>query len=154
PQFDVPIVPLIQNCMVPPLPTLARCYRVGELIRECAQASDLRVAVLGTSGLSHWPGAPESGDIDTDFDREFVARRASDSPRRIREFPSERLARAGFGAWELRQWATGLASSGGARAHVLAYEAMEAWATGCAAVVFDTGADALKPADIGQAPLA
>jgi hypothetical protein len=138
PRFDIPVVPLIQNCMLPPLPSLRRCHQLGALIRHTAEASGLRVAVLGTGGLSHWPGAPESGDIDIAFDREFLALLASDSPEGILDIPNERLDRAGFGAWEVRQWATALGASGGARARVLAYEPISAWETGCAAAVFES----------------
>ncbi|HWP29057.1 MAG TPA: hypothetical protein VNM50_05900, partial [Chloroflexota bacterium] len=29
---DIPVVPLLQNCLVPPLPTLPRCLRLGQLV--------------------------------------------------------------------------------------------------------------------------
>ncbi|MDO8279653.1 MAG: 2,3-dihydroxyphenylpropionate 1,2-dioxygenase [Burkholderiaceae bacterium] len=136
PQFDIPIVPLIQNCMVPPLPSLRRCFELGQHIRRTALASTLRVAVLGTGGLSHWPGAPESGDIDTQFDQEFLALLTSQTPQRILDIPNERLDRAGFGAWEVRQWACALGAADAAPAEVLAYEAIDPWETGCAVAAF------------------
>jgi hypothetical protein len=137
PEFDVPIVPVLQNCMVPPLPTLPRCLNFGRIIRLAAEASNLRVAVLGTGGLSHAPGSPNSDVIDTDFDTEFLRRLASKRPAAILDFPSERIDAAGFGAWEIRQWATALGAAGCASATVLAYEPVLAWETGCAAVVFE-----------------
>ena len=142
PRYDLPIVPLIQNCMVPPMPTLARCHAVGRLIRATAEASGLRVGVLGTGGLSHWPGAPESGSIDTVFDRDFLATLASDAPDRILELSDERLDQAGFGAWEVRQWATALGAAGNAHARVLAYEAITPWETGCAVALFEPSSTA------------
>lgn len=151
PGFDLPLVPVLQNCMVPPLPTLARCLEFGRLIRAAAEKSDLRVAVLGTGGLSHAPGSPHSDVIDTDFDHEFLAQLASERPTAVLEFPSERIDAAGFGAWEIRQWVTALGAAGCARAEVLAYEPVVAWETGCAAVVF--GLDARSPgcAHVGHA---
>lgn len=139
PGFDVPIVPVIQNCMVPPLPSLRRCFDLGAMIRAAAERSSLRVAVLGTGGLSHWPGAPESGDIDVEFDRSFLSMLASGTPKDILGIPDARLDQAGFGAWEVRQWATALGASGGAGAEVLAYEPIAPWETGCAAAVFRLG---------------
>lgn len=136
PDFDLPILPIFQNCMVPPLPTLRRCFDFGSMIRAAAIQSDLRVAVIGTGGLSHAPGAPEAGQIDSEFDREFLARLSSNSPMDILDFSNERIDAAGFGTWEIRQWATALGASGGASAEILAYEPIEEWETGCAAAIF------------------
>ena len=136
PGFDVPVVPVLQNCMVPPLPSLRRCFEFGALVRATAAKSSLRVAVIGTGGLSHAPGAPEAGQIDSDFDREFLAMLASPEPTDVLSIPNERIDRAGFGTWEVRQWATALGASGGAPAEVLSYDPIEEWETGCAAAIF------------------
>ncbi len=55
PQADLPIVPLFQNCTAPPLPTVARCLALGGAIRRVLAGiePDLRVALIGTGGLSH-----------------------------------------------------------------------------------------------------
>jgi hypothetical protein len=145
PGFDIPLLPILQNCMVPPLPGLRRCFDFGAAIRSIAIESDLRVAVIGTGGLSHSPGAPESGEIDSEFDRSFLDMLASDSPTDILDIANERMDRAGFGTWEVRQWATALGASGGARAQVLAYEPVEAWETGCAAAIFAASEDGALP---------
>jgi len=137
PGFDVPIVPILQNCMMPPLPTLQRCYAFGVSLRRAIQASALRVAVIGTGGLSHAPGAPEAGAIDTEFDREFLRMLSSDRPSDCVEITDARLDRAGFGTWEVRQWITALGVSGGRSARVLAYEPMPSWETGCAVALFE-----------------
>jgi aromatic ring-opening dioxygenase catalytic subunit (LigB family) len=137
PGFDVPVVPVLQNCMVPPLPKLSRCLEFGRLIRLAAQESGLRVAVVGTGGLSHAPGSANSDFIDTDFDNEFLRRLSSGQPAAVLDFSSDRIDAAGFGAWEIRQWVTALGAAGCTRAEVLAYEPVLAWETGCAAVVFD-----------------
>jgi len=136
PAHGIPIVPVLQNCMVPPLPKLARCFAMGQAIRRAAEASDLRVAVLGTGGLSHAPGAPEAGRIDEEFDRDFIAAITSDRPTGILDIPNARIDAAGFGTWEIRQWATALGAAGGAPARVLAYEAMPAWEGGYAVATF------------------
>jgi protocatechuate 4,5-dioxygenase beta chain/2,3-dihydroxyphenylpropionate 1,2-dioxygenase len=117
---------------------LHRCHELGRLIRETALASDLRVAVIGTGGLSHSPGAPESGRIDSEFDRDFLAMIGSNEPTRILDIPNSRMDAAGFGAWEIRQWATALGAAADAPARVLSYEPMTAWETGCAAAIFNT----------------
>src|SRR5690606_28192749 len=91
PQADIPIVPILQNCMVPPLPRLSRCYEFGRVVRQAAERSGLRVAVVGTGGLSHSPGAPEAGIIDETFDREFLRRLASNRPASILDLENERI---------------------------------------------------------------
>src|SRR3954449_3021813 len=55
PNRDVPVVPLLQNCLVPPLPSLKRCYRLGPLVREAGDPRPGRVAPLGPGGLSPSP---------------------------------------------------------------------------------------------------
>jgi hypothetical protein len=55
PQADLPIVPLFQNCAAPPLPTVDRCLQLGGAIRRVLASVEpgLRVALIGTGGLSH-----------------------------------------------------------------------------------------------------
>lgn len=57
PRNDLPIVPVFINVYHPPLPTMARAYAFGEAIRSAIHAipGNLRVAILATGGLSHWP---------------------------------------------------------------------------------------------------
>ena len=52
-----PIVPVLVNTYFPPnVPTPARCYAIGEAIREAVDAypEELRVALVATGGLSHF----------------------------------------------------------------------------------------------------
>jgi len=65
----LPIVPVVVNVFAPPLPTTARCVRLGTALRAAVQRfpEDRRVAVIGSGGLSHrlpWPDwrAPEGDD--------------------------------------------------------------------------------------------
>ncbi|VTY37544.1 2,3-dihydroxyphenylpropionate/2,3-dihydroxicinnamic acid 1,2-dioxygenase [Xylophilus ampelinus] len=135
PSFDIPVLPILQNCMVPPLPPLRRCYALGQVLRAAAQEQGLRVAVVGTGGLSHAPGSADAGRIDSEFDREFLEMLRT-RPMDALAISDERMDAAGFGTWEIRQWITALGAAGGGSAEVLAYEAVEAWETGCGAAVF------------------
>lgn len=135
PSFDVPVLPVLQNCMVPPLPPLRRCYAFGQVLRAAAEDQGLRVAVVGTGGLSHAPGSADAGRIDSEFDRDFLETLRT-RPMDVLGIADERIDAAGFGAWEIRQWVTALGAAGGGKAEVLAYEPVEAWETGCGAAVF------------------
>src|SRR5690606_6816650 len=53
----IPVRPVLRNTRVPPhVPTAARCFAVGQAIRDVVQASpsDLRVAIVASGGLSHF----------------------------------------------------------------------------------------------------
>ena len=77
-RFDVPVLPVLVNCFYAPQPTGARCVTVGRTVRRAIEAwpDDLNVAVLGSGGLWHTPGAPDAY-IDEDFDREMLRLMAS-----------------------------------------------------------------------------
>jgi aromatic ring-opening dioxygenase catalytic subunit (LigB family) len=137
PGFDVPIVWIMQNCQVPPLLSLSRCYAFGQAIRKAIDASPLRVGILGTGGLSHAPGAAEADCLDETFDRYFLDclnRNAIDD---IVSIPNSRLDDAGFGTWEIRQWITALGAAHDRKPRTLAYEAVVEWDTGCAVAVYE-----------------
>jgi hypothetical protein len=138
PQRDIPIVWVMINCQVPPMPTLRRCYDLGAVLRRVIDSRSERVAVVATGGLSHSPGAAEAANLDPEFDRDFLSTLASDSPADILDIPTERLDQAGFGSWEVRSWAMALGAAGAAPSKILSYAPIQAWQTGCAVSVFDT----------------
>ena len=72
--LTTPIVPVFLNCHYAPQITAGRCYELGKALRQIIDEdpSDLRVAVVGTGGLWHTPGAKEAY-LDEDFDRTMLA---------------------------------------------------------------------------------
>ncbi|MBI3457222.1 MAG: hypothetical protein HY002_15710 [Candidatus Rokubacteria bacterium] len=164
PALDVPIVPVVQNCNVPPRPTFRRSRELGQAVRRAILAGpEGRVVVIGTGGLSHWVGSAErrafmnraagtrlaelaaypvvlddTGEINEEFDRMFLDRVAAG---RLPEFAAawtpERVEHAaGNGAQEVRTWLTAAAVMDDAAAEVLAYEPVAEWLTGTAVVRF------------------
>jgi aromatic ring-opening dioxygenase catalytic subunit (LigB family) len=99
------IVPLLVNSIEPPLPSIARCLEWGALLKKAAESfsQPLRVAVLGTGGLSHSIGEKTHGAIDEPFDRECI-RRFGSSEKSLVEFLQEALPKTGNGAEEVRNW--------------------------------------------------
>ncbi|MFE0419298.1 DODA-type extradiol aromatic ring-opening family dioxygenase [Streptomyces tendae] len=128
-----PLVPVIVNGVNPPWPTPKRCYDFGRMIRAAveSQSEARRVVVLATGGLSHWVGLPESGSINEEFDRDFVARLESGEPGRLTSYTREEIDLAGNGAHEIRTWIVA-AGAAGVGFDVLAYEPVPAWLTGTA----------------------
>ncbi|MBV8773493.1 MAG: hypothetical protein JO166_14365 [Deltaproteobacteria bacterium] len=142
PRWDIPIIPIVVNAFAPPMPTLQRCFDVGAFVGACVARwpQNQRVAILGTGGLSHWVGPPETGKINEEFDRWFLDKLITDELPQI----TERYARyedleavAGNGGHEIRDW---LAVAGvmpsSMRPHLLAYEPLKSWSTGTGIVAW------------------
>ena len=107
------IVPLVVNSIEPPLPSLARCYEWGTLLRRAIESypENLRIAVLGTGGLSHSIGEKTMGAIYEEFDRETI--RLFDRPHgELIDFLDAKLTTSGNGSEEVRNW---LVAHGAAR---------------------------------------
>jgi hypothetical protein len=68
--MKTPIIPVLLNCYYAPQPTGRRCYELGRAARKAIESfpGDLRVAVIGSGGLWHTPGAQDAY-LDEDFDR-------------------------------------------------------------------------------------
>ncbi len=135
PGWDVPIVPIVVNAFAAPMPSLKRCHDVGAFVAGCVArfAEPWRVAVVGTGGLSHWVGPPETGKINAEFDRWFLQRLIRREPEQVfAKYPRNELERvAGNGGNEVRDWlAVAGAMPPAMRAEVLAYEPIPQWATG------------------------
>jgi hypothetical protein len=168
PQLDRPIVPIAVNCNYPPRPTMARSYRLGQVLREVITAGPPgRVVVIGTGGLSHWVGSPQrrafidqpagtrlpdlpahpvtlddTGPVNDRFDADFLSYVATGTLRTfVERWPPERVEQeAGNGAHELRNWLIAAGIAGHPRAEVLLYAAIPEWLTGIGVVRFDASA--------------
>jgi 2,3-dihydroxyphenylpropionate 1,2-dioxygenase len=57
---EIAIIAIIVNAAAPPLPTPARCHAFGAAVARALESwpEEVRVAVLGSGGLSHDPPAP------------------------------------------------------------------------------------------------
>ncbi|MDX3906298.1 MAG: hypothetical protein QHC78_11465 [Pigmentiphaga sp.] len=133
--WDVPILPVYVNCTVEPLPRLDRCLAFGRTLGEVLRRQSLasRVAVVGTGGLSHWVGMPETGRINQAFDRRFLDDFAAGHFDAIAAWDAEEVVRsAGNGAAEIRNWLLAAGAAQARSARVLAYEPVAAWVTGIA----------------------
>lgn len=64
----IPVVPIFVNTYLPPLPTARRCAQLGAMIKELVEKTSLKVAVVASGGMSHYPGAWKYPQPDFDFD--------------------------------------------------------------------------------------
>lgn len=132
------LIPIVQNCAVPPLMPLARSWVLGRALRRAIDAfpADERIALIGTGGLSHWVGVPRVGDIDEEFDRWFLDRLAQSDVESILDMTDDEISLAGNGAHEIRSWVAVAAAMAPNPATVLAYEPIAHWITGMGVVEF------------------
>jgi 2,3-dihydroxyphenylpropionate 1,2-dioxygenase len=61
PDLQIPVVPIAVNTSAPPLPTMDRCFQIGEVVRKAIESwdNDLKVAIVASGGLSHWVPIPK-----------------------------------------------------------------------------------------------
>jgi aromatic ring-opening dioxygenase catalytic subunit (LigB family) len=145
----IPMVPVLQNCTVPPIPDQHRCYAVGEALGDFIRndlPSDMRVALLGSGGLSHEPGGARYYFIDEAFDRWFLELAASgDHATLLKELTLEKMEAAGSGGTsELLSWVVVLGAIGSKPGKNFGYTVHRDFKCGVGAVLWDMEANLPK----------
>lgn len=142
PDYDIPLVPIHMNCVVPPVPSPQVSYDVGKTIADIVAndlPADMRVAFIGTGGLSHDPGGPKYFDVDEEFDRWFLALMEEGDPEKVlRECTIEKMVAAGDGGTsELLAWIAAMGAVGTRPAHTICYEPSVALRCGMGCIYWD-----------------
>ncbi len=135
----VRVVPVMQNCTVPPIPDQHRCYAVGQALGDFIRtelAPGLQVGLIGSGGLSHEPGGARYLSVDEAFDRWFLWLAAEGNhPRLLRELTMERMERAGSGGTcEVLSWVVVLGAIGERPGHSFGYTGHPGFRCGIGAV--------------------
>ncbi|GAA0566838.1 hypothetical protein [Actinomadura livida] len=135
----IAVVPLLQNCTVPPVPDERVCYSLGQAIGDAVRdrlPDGLRVGLLGSGGLSHEPGGPRYLEIDEKFDRWWLDLLVDgDHERVLSEATFEAMERAGSGGTaELLSWIVVMGAIGPRPCRNLGYAAVDQWRCGFGAV--------------------
>jgi len=138
--MKLPLVPIVQNCAVPPLMPVRRAYEFGRALGDAVRSYDglARVAVIGAGGLSHWIGTPRVGDIEEEFDRWFLQRLERGELDQVLDMPDSEIELAGNGSHEIRSWLAVAGALAPTNSRTLAYEPIYPWITGMAVAEFDT----------------
>ena len=126
------IVPIVVNSIEPPFPTVQRCLDWGSQIRKAVQTfkKSLRVAVLGTGGLSHSIGEKTMGAIDEKLDQETIEHFSKSRASLIR-FLEKKLPKAGNGTEEVRNWLLAHGAAGGRGFELVDYLSVPTVYVGC-----------------------
>lgn len=104
--WPCPIIPFAVNVVQYPVPSGARCFRLGQAIRRAVNTFDepLDVQVWGTGGMSHQLQGPRAGLINRDFDNAFMDRLIH-APEDLSQMPHvEYVREAGSEGIELVMW--------------------------------------------------
>ena len=128
----LPVVPLLVNCVQPPLPTMRRCLQLGKAIGAAVRSYQgaQRVALLATGGISHDVATPRMGMVNESFDRTFLQHLTGGNEAALTDYAANHVNEAGNGAEEIRNWLVAHGAAGGAPAETILYKPMPAWFTG------------------------
>jgi protocatechuate 4,5-dioxygenase beta chain len=79
-KWPVKAIPLAVNTVQHPVPTAARCLKLGHALRKAVESypEDMRVVILGTGGMSHQLQGERAGLINVEFDIETMEQVAKD----------------------------------------------------------------------------
>ncbi len=104
--WPVRTVPVCVNTVQHPLPTAARCWKLGEAIGRAVEAwpPDARVVVIGSGGLSYQLDGECAGIVNQAFDRRFIESLVADPRWATRYTNTELVDRAGTQGVELLMW--------------------------------------------------
>jgi gallate dioxygenase len=104
--WPVAIVPLQVGVLQFPIPTARRCFALGRSLRKAILSfpKDLKVAVVGSGGLSHQVSGKRAGFNNTDWDMEFLELLEKD-PEKLTELSIADFAkRGGIEGAEVVRW--------------------------------------------------
>ncbi|CAO3435853.1 class III extradiol dioxygenase family protein [Azospirillum doebereinerae] len=104
--MTVKTIPVAVNTVQHPLPTPARCFKLGQAIGRAVNAydKDLKIVVLGTGGLSHQLDGERAGFINKAFDL-MCLEKIVDEPETLARYSIHDLVRlAGAQGAELILW--------------------------------------------------
>ena len=100
------IVPLQVGVLEFPIPSARRCFKLGHSLRKAIESypEDLKVAIVGTGGLSHQVHGERAGFNNTPWDMEFLDLLEKD-PQRLTEITiAEYAERGGCEGAEVIMW--------------------------------------------------
>jgi protocatechuate 4,5-dioxygenase beta chain len=104
--WPVAAIPVEVNVLQHPLPTARRCWRLGQAIRRAVDSyeRDIKVAVIGTGGMSHQLTGSKFGEMDPASDEDFLDRIEKD-PASLAELTHQTLMeKFGVEGIELIMW--------------------------------------------------
>jgi hypothetical protein len=117
----IPVIPILVNTYLPPLPNARRCAQLGSAIAEIIRANrPERVAVLASGGMSHYPGTWKYYKPAYDFDRWCLGELENGHAASFLDLTPEQLDEVGN--TEMLPWALVLGAIGEQHLELLSYQ--------------------------------
>ena len=106
PQWPVEIVPLQVGVLQFPIPSAARCYKLGQALRRAIESypEDLKVAIVATGGLSHQVHGERCGFNNPEWDARFIDLLVNDPVRLTELTLAEYATLGGMEGAEVIMW--------------------------------------------------
>jgi len=105
-QWPTKIVPLQVGVLQFPIPTAARCFKLGKALRRAIESypEDIDVAVVATGGLSHQVHGEGAGFNNPEWDHKFLDAITDDPTALTRMTHAEYARLGGFEGAEVIMW--------------------------------------------------
>ena len=121
PEWPIPIVPLQVGVLQFPVPSAARCYKLGQALRTAIESypEDIKVALVATGGLSHQIQGERCGYNNPQWDEELMELYEKDPIALTRMTHADHARLGGMESSEVVMWliARGALSSVVTRVH-------------------------------------
>lgn len=106
PDWPGTVVPIAVNVLQFPLPTAARCWKLGQAVRRAIDSypGSQRVAIVGTGGLSHQVHGERSGFNNEAWDHQFLDRLQHDPEALTRMSHADYIRQGGAESVEQIMW--------------------------------------------------
>lgn len=100
------VIPFEVGVLLFPIPSARRCYKLGQSLRRAIESydEDIKVAVVGTGGLSHQVHGERAGFNNTDWDMEFLELLEKDPEYLTKLTIAEYAERGGVEGAEVIMW--------------------------------------------------
>lgn len=105
-EWPTTIVPLQVGVLQFPIPTAARCYKLGQALRRAVESypEDIKVAVVATGGLSHQVHGERAGFNNPEWDAQFMDAFTRDPARLAEMTHAEYATLGGHEGGEIIMW--------------------------------------------------
>jgi hypothetical protein len=106
PEWPTALVPIMINVIQHPMPTARRCFKLGQAVKRAIESfpEDLRVAIVGTGGLSHQVHGERAGFNSEEWDREFMRLFVADPERLLNMTHADFIRLGGAESAEIVMW--------------------------------------------------
>ena len=104
--WPVEIVPLQVGVLQFPIPSAARCYKLGQALRRAIESypQDLKVAIVATGGVSHQVHGERCGFNNPEWDAQFIDLFVNDPVQLTRLTQAEYASLGGMEGAEVITW--------------------------------------------------